>query len=63
MTHRLYRATDFADAVRYFSNTIVDDAPATSDEVKPLQGTDPGKWKAKPQIRDVQVYQRILRGG
>jgi len=33
-----------------------------SSEVKPLSGVDPAKRKAKPQIRDVEVYQRILRG-
>lgn len=59
--NRLFRATDFADAVQYFNATQGETQMASSD-VKPLSGVDPAKWKAKPQIRDVEVYQRILRG-
>jgi len=62
IANRLYRAADFADAVNHFSKSC---AKTTSDrsDVKQLSGVDPAKWKAKPQIRDVEIYQRILRGG
>ncbi len=62
MAHGLYRATDFADAVQYFQATLGEAQVAASD-VPPVSGVDPAKWKAKPQMRDLEVYQRILRGG
>jgi len=62
MANRLYRAVDFADAVDHFSRSYEQTAPDTSD-VKPLNGVDPAKWRAKPHIRDMAIYQRILGGG
>jgi len=62
--NRLYRAVDFADAVIHFSKSLEERMPDTSNSnVKQLSGADPTKWKAKPQIRDIEIYQRILRGG
>jgi len=62
VTNRLYRAVDFADAVDHFSRSCEQTAPDTSS-VKPLSGMDPAKWKVKPHIRDMAIYQRILGGG
>jgi transposase len=62
VVNRLYRAVDFADAVKYFlrssEKTMLDISGA-----KPLSEVDSAKWKAKPQIRDMEIYQRILGGG
>lgn len=62
--HRLYRATDFADAVSHYmeQEQQVAQKPAEINVDLFIQA-DTAKWKAKPQIRDFQAYQRILEGG
>ncbi|NTZ16370.1 hypothetical protein EXW96_01860 [Paenibacillus sp. JMULE4] len=62
VANRLYRAVDFADAVNHFSNSC-EKTSSDRSHVTQLSGVDPAKWKAKPQIRDVEIYRRILRGG
>lgn len=62
MKYKLYAATDFIDALKHFSKR---QEPSLSDrmQIKSLTTAAADKWKAKPQIRDVAVYQRILKGG
>lgn len=62
VVNRLYRAVDFADAVNHFSKSCEKTVPNPID-VKPLNSMDPAKWKAKPHIRDMEIYRRIMRGG
>ncbi|WP_144941637.1 IS21 family transposase [Paenibacillus sp. 32O-W] len=62
ITNRLYRASDFADAVNHYSKNNEKSASESSN-VKQLIGSDRSKWKAKPQVRDIEIYQRILGGG
>lgn len=63
--HRLYRATDFVDAVKYYEGRQPSEANSenTKIEILLLDGVDSSKMKTKPQIRDIQVYQAILEGG
>ena len=63
VTNRLYRAVDFADAVKSLLKIHARKRRPDPVDVKPLSGMDPAKWKAKPHIRDMEIYQRILRGG
>jgi transposase len=65
MKHRLYAATDFADAVNYFSKSQTQSTKTMNQkvEVQLLNDLDSQKIKTKPQLRDLEVYQRILAGG
>jgi len=62
MKYRLYGATDFADAVRHFDLRVEKQLPPV-ELVKPLDASNPDVWKAKPQIRQFEIYADILRGG
>ncbi|WP_254777621.1 IS21 family transposase [Paenibacillus naphthalenovorans] len=62
LTNRLYRAVDFVDAVNHFSRSYEKTTPDMSN-IKRVSGVDPTKWKVKPQIRDIEIYRRILGGG
>lgn len=63
LKHRLYSAADFADAMEHYlqQQPTKTGEPAQSDYGL-LHSVDTAKLKAKPQIRDFQAYQRILRG-
>ena len=62
MKYRLYGATDFADAARHFELRVEKPLPPV-ELVKPLDALNPDVWKAKPQIRQFEIYADILRGG
>ena len=61
--HRLYRATDFADAAQHFSHQEQQEADESTLNVESLVQVDKEKYTAKPQIREFQTYERILGGG
>lgn len=63
--HRLYRATDFVDAVKYYSGrqSSKTGSQDLGIEIHLLDGVNSSKVKTKPQIRDIQVYRYILEGG
>lgn len=66
LKHSLYRATDFADAVSHYMEQAQQQAaekPPTQSDLKLLVQVDAAKLKAKPQIREFETYERILRGG
>lgn len=64
---KLYSATDFSDALKHFKETIVNnnvnDAVASFVDIKPIDSKDSEAIKAKPEIRDIRIYQDILAGG
>lgn len=64
---KLYSATDFSDALKYFKeitpNSNINTAIAASIDIKPINTNDCEILKAKPEIRDIRVYQDILAGG
>lgn len=64
---RLYSAIDFSDALKYFKKLKQSDsinaAAAGSVDIKPVDTKDNNILKAKPEIRDIRIYQDIMRGG
>jgi transposase len=60
--YRLYRATDFADAVEHYKRPkqqeILSEGP-----LRLLSDGDEAKRKVKPQIREFDAYKAILTGG
>lgn len=64
LKHSLYRAADFADAVKYYMDTAqrqIVEKPNESN-IQLLAQVDPAKLKIKPQIRGYETYKRILGG-
>ncbi|MGF9715046.1 IS21 family transposase [Paenibacillus sp. JMULE4] len=60
--HRLYRATDFADAVEHYKRRQ-QQISVSQPLVKPLMDINTNKRQVKPQVRDFSAYQAILSGG
>ncbi|WP_405031083.1 Mu transposase domain-containing protein [Paenibacillus hexagrammi] len=60
--HRLYRATDFADAVEHYKRPRPPEIPSEAP-LKLLSDQDQSKRKVKPQIREFDAYKAILTGG
>lgn len=64
---KLYSATDFSDALKYYKeitpNSNLTTAIAGSVDIKPIDTKDSEILKAKPEVRDIRVYQDILIGG
>lgn len=67
LSHNLYNATDFIDAVEHFKKKQAIKEPfhnkGNLSEIKPINETDRSKLKTKPQIRDVKIYQQIMEEG
>lgn len=65
LKHSLYRAADFADAVKYYMDIAQRQATERPIEgnIQLLAQVDPAKLKMKPQIRGYETYKRILGGG
>lgn len=66
LKHRLYRAADFTNAVKYYIEQEQQQQPVNKSkfsDVKLLTDVDPTKLKAKPEIREYGTYEKILRGG
>lgn len=64
LKHSLYRAADFADAVRYYMDMAQRKIVEKPNEgnIQLLAQVDPAKLKIKPQIRGYETYKRILGG-
>lgn len=65
LKHRLYRATDFSNAVKHYMDKARRKAAEKPNEgsIQLLAQVDPAKLKIKPQIRGYETYERILGGG
>jgi transposase len=65
LKYRLYSASDFKDAIKYFEKDLTQsvDQEGITPEARPLEETDFINRKIKPKIRDVKVYQQIMDGG
>jgi hypothetical protein len=65
--HKLYSATEFADALQYFKehtpNSKKESNITATDEIKPIVENDNYVIRAKPEIRDIRIYQNIMMGG
>jgi len=64
---KLYSATEFTDALQYFKEYIPDSKKESTltvpAEIKPIAEIDNYIIKAKPEIRDIRVYEDIMMGG
>lgn len=65
--NKLYSATDFADALAYFTAQDTTETKMAAEEkqesdIRMLDEKDIFNLKIKPQIRDVKVYQQIVSG-
>ena len=64
---KLYSATDFSDALKHFKELMHDSKTNTAvilpTEIKPIVERDNNVIKAKPEIRDIQIYHDIMMGG
>ena len=67
VNQKLYSAADFSDALKYFKEIMmkssVSTAVAGSVGIKPIETKNNDILKAKPEIRDIGIYQDILIGG
>jgi transposase len=64
---KLYSAVDFSDALKHFKLLAQRDntsaAVVASVDIKPIDAVANDTIKAKPEVRDIRVYQDILKGG
>lgn len=64
---KLYSAVDFSDALKYYKQLTQGDntnaAVAGSVDIKPIDTATNDAVKAKPEVRDIRIYQDILKGG
>jgi transposase len=68
LKHNLFSATDFNDALSYFSEQQLDKgaeriAINDSMEIKPLDEVDRSKLEIKPMIRGFEYYKELLERG
>ncbi len=66
LKHKLFAATDFVDAVKYFEEQNISIKSAYEKDLskpKPLVDIERSKLKTKPQVRDIRIYQEIMKGG
>jgi transposase len=62
LKHRLYQATDFVDALHYYSALKTTATPKASFDSRLLSEPERQMLKMKPQVRPFEVYQAILEG-
>lgn len=65
LKYKLYRATDVTDAIRHFKEQQQGQVASQPEPMEPklLNQVETDKMKTKAQIRDFEIYRKILRGG
>jgi len=67
LRNKLYSASDFGDAVRYFryidQSATHEIEPFSSAEIKTIDPANSCKLKIKPMVRDLNAYKFSLTGG
>ncbi|MDP3049754.1 MAG: hypothetical protein Q8N20_00165, partial [Eubacteriales bacterium] len=62
LQHRLFSATDFGDALEHFGakHSLPDvEVISNVEAVKPIEPVNAGKWRVKPEIRNLSQYNLV----
>jgi transposase len=62
MNHRLYSANDFSDALAYYHGALLPTAEVPRDELMHEHLVRSFSYPSAPEIRDFDVYNKIMRG-
>lgn len=65
LSQKLYSANDFFDIVDYLirEGGIMHESSESQDQIKPANPIDEAVLRAKPEVRKMDVYMNVLKGG